>query len=89
MLRRYGVHRYGGKLQMVKSLGSELGPEDYHPLVAQLLQRTRQFQDAALVAGKIKKLSLLNALEQFYQGSEIVQVAGHELKEGAWGSRAA
>ncbi len=89
MLRKYGAHRYGGKLQMVKSLGSEPGPEDYHSSLAQLLQRTRQFQDAALVAGKSEDLSLLNALERFYQGSEIVQVAGHELMEGGWRSRAA
>jgi hypothetical protein len=89
MLKKYGVHRYGGKLQLVKSLGTEAGPEDYHPSLAQLLQRTRQFQDAALVAGKSDDLALLNALERFYQGSEIVRVAGNELFEGGWGSRAA
>lgn len=79
MLRRYALHRYGAKLQMARTIREEGAEGNYHTTLGQMVQALQQNRDAALLQGNTDDIALLDALEGFYRGSELVRVAGGEL----------
>ena len=85
MLRRYALHRYGGKLQLAKSIEGEGRPEEFHPTYSTLLKNLSQARDAAYATSSLpdsrssEDIALLNALENYYKASDLIAVAGAEL----------
>lgn len=85
MLRRYAAHRYGGKLQLSKNIEGDGRPEDFHPTYSTLLRNLNQARDAAFASANIpdsrsaEDIALLNALEGYYQSSDLLAVAAAEI----------
>lgn len=80
LLKRYAVYRYGGSLQLPRALkGAEREEGDFHATLGVMVQRLIQSRDAAALQGKREDVELLDALERFIKGSDIVKVAGKEL----------
>jgi hypothetical protein len=76
-LKQYALHRYGGKLQMVKSLESAKTEEAFHPSLSELRERLEKCKAAA--SASQADLTLLGAVQKFFDSSEIMQIAGDEL----------
>ena len=69
-LKSYGQYRYGGKMQLSKSLPTEGGPSArFHPTLSEL----RQQVDERLSGSSGDDREILVALQTFYQDSEIAQ----------------
>jgi exonuclease I len=80
VLRKYALHRYGGKLQLLRSLDdSHVKEEGYHPTLASILRDLTQKREVAVIAGNQADQSLLDSLERYIRESDIVRVAGPEL----------
>lgn len=86
ILRKYALHRYGGKLQIAKSLERRSGDEEqdgaYHSTLGVLVRDLDQKREAAALTGNQADLALLNSLAAYIRGSDIVKVAGAELIPG-------
>lgn len=81
MLKRYALHRYGGKLQLSKSIEGEGDLKDFHPTYHQLFTSLRQARDAAYATHESDDVKLLSSLEAFYRQSDLTIVAGEELSK--------
>lgn len=80
MLHKYALHRYGGKLQLVRNVRESRGEEGaFHATLGEMVQRLLLSKEAAQLQGKKDDLVLLNALERFVRASDIAKVAGKEL----------
>jgi hypothetical protein len=79
LLKKYALHRYGGKLQVTRTVreGSESGA--YHTTLADMVRRLVQAQEAAAVTRNTADLQLMTSLERFIRESDIARVAGKEL----------
>jgi exonuclease I len=82
LLRQYATHRYGGKLQLVKSIRDPHDPDNYHPKLSDMMAELVRSRDVAKQEGNEADIKLLDSLETFYRASEIVRVAGSELVPG-------
>jgi hypothetical protein len=83
MLNRYALHRYGGKLQISKSIEGDGEEKDFHPTYHQLLTSLRQARDGSYATHNKDDIKLLNSLETLYRESDIMTVAGDELTKMA------
>jgi hypothetical protein len=81
-LRQYAVHRYGGKVQLVKNLRDPNDPEAFHPPLNEMWGSLVRAREGASALGHTEDRSLLESLEAFYRSSDIVRVAGKELVPG-------
>jgi hypothetical protein len=80
ILRKYALHRYGGKLQLARSIGdSEADEGSYHPTLASMMRDLMQKREAAVITGNQADQRLLDSLERYIRSSDIVRVAGPEL----------
>jgi hypothetical protein len=78
-LKNYALYRYGGKLQMAKSLDGAKEDEAFHPTLTNLFERLTKCKEQASARGASEDLALLAAVQEYYDRSEIVQIAGPEL----------
>ena len=79
LLRKYAIHRYGGKLQLARTLRDEHGPEAFHSTLAEMVRRLIQAQEAAAITRNNEDLRLMSSLERFIRESDIAKVAGQDL----------
>lgn len=87
VLRKYALHRYGGKLQLARSVDdSEEEEGAYHPTLSSMLRDLTQKREAAVITGNQADQQLLDSLERYIRESDIVRVAGSELIPG-WSRR--
>lgn len=79
MLRRYALHRYGGKVRLDR--GGESATPRYHQTYSELLLSMQTLRDTRRQAGSNydADLIILDELERFYRESDIHRVAGAEL----------
>jgi len=82
LLRQYATYRYGGKLQLAKTIRDPRDPDNYHPKLSDMMAELVRSRDIAAQDGNDADIKLLDSLERFYRGSEIVRVAGDELVPG-------
>ena len=82
LLRQYATYRYGGKLQLVKTIRNPTDPDNYHPKLSDMMAELVRSKDIAVQEGNEADIKLLDSLERFYRDSEIVRVAGDELVPG-------
>jgi hypothetical protein len=87
VLRKYALHRYGGKLQTARSVDTNAAAEEgtYHLTLQETVRDLMQKREAAVLRHDADDLKLLDSLERYIRQSEIVQVAGNELVPG-WSS---
>ncbi len=78
ILKKYALHRYGGKLQLRKVLSEDVKDEAFHPTCADLIRDL----EGRLACAAPEDRVLLDALREFYLGSEIYQAAGDRLSTG-------
>jgi hypothetical protein len=81
MLRQYALYRYGGRLQLARSVSErdEESDTNFHSTLSEMMQRLLQSREAAVAGRNSADLHLLDALERYIRGSDIVRVAGQEL----------
>ncbi|MFO0415688.1 MAG: hypothetical protein ACK5Y6_00230 [Pseudomonadota bacterium] len=81
MLRKYAMHRYGGKLQLSKNIDDSKKREqgDFHPTLGEMVRHLNMSRDAAAARNDLADLKLLDSLERYIRASDIAQVAGSEL----------
>jgi len=79
LLRKYALHRYGGKLQIARTLKDDGRSEAFHSTLAELVRRLTQAQEAAAATRNSADLQLMASLERFIRESDIARVAGKEL----------
>jgi hypothetical protein len=82
VLRQYALYRYGGKLQLVKSIRNPQDPDNFHPKLSEMMAELNRLREGALGEGVQEDVKLLDSLEKFYRSSEIFRVAGTELVPG-------
>jgi hypothetical protein len=82
MLRQYATYRYGGKLQLAKTIRKPNDPDNFHPKLSDMMAELVRSRDAAVQEGNQADIKLLDSLDRFYRDSEIVRVAGDELVPG-------
>jgi hypothetical protein len=82
LLRQYAAHRYGGKLQLVKTIRNPTDTENYHPKLQDFMSELLRSREVAVAFDKKDDVKLLDSLEAFYRSSEIVKVAGDLLVPG-------
>ncbi|MEN9845210.1 MAG: hypothetical protein RIS36_357 [Pseudomonadota bacterium] len=82
LLRQYATYRYGGKLQLVKSIRNPTDPDNFHPKLSDMMAELVRSKESAVQEGNEADIKLLQSLERFYRESEIVRVAGDELVPG-------
>jgi hypothetical protein len=87
VLRKYALHRYGGKLQTARSVdaGGEGEEGAYHLTLQDTVRDLMQKREAAVLRSAEDDLKLLDSLERYIRNSDIVRVAGDELVPG-WAS---
>lgn len=80
-LRQYALYRYGGKLQLARSVSGkrEIDGEGFHSSLSEMMQRLLQSREAAVLANNVEDQQLLNSLERYIRDSDIVRVAGKDL----------
>lgn len=80
-LRQYALHRYGGRLQLARSVSErdEDADTNFHPSLSEMVQRLMQSREAAVASRNTDDQHLLDALERYIRESDIVRVAGEEL----------
>jgi len=74
------VYRYGGELQLARSLdeeGDRVG--SHHVTLREMVSSLERSREAAMLENRPDDIRLLDSLERFYRQSEVVQVAGGEL----------
>jgi hypothetical protein len=81
-LRQYALHRYGGKVQLVKSVKDPSEPGNYHPSLHEMWGELIRAREGAVALGRTEDKALLDSLETFYRTSDIVRVAGSDLVPG-------
>jgi hypothetical protein len=81
-LRQYALHRYGGKVQLVKSIRDPSEQANYHPSLHEMWGELVRAREGATALGHGEDKALLDSLEGFYRASDIVRVAGSELVPG-------
>jgi exonuclease I len=83
MLRKYALHRYGGKLQLARSVqeGRKEAQREgiYHATLGEMVRELIQRREAAELQKNYEDQALLDALETFIRRSDIAKVAGKEL----------
>lgn len=80
VLRKYALHRYGGKFQLAKSISDKNGDyEQYQESLGCLVQRLLHLKEAAVMKDAVDDEKLLVSLEQFIKNSDIYAVAGQDL----------
>lgn len=78
--KRYVLYRYGGELQLARTVEDREQQEGTHHVTLQdMVNSLARSKDAAAIAGNSEDLKLLDSLERFYRQSEVFQVAGSEL----------
>jgi exonuclease I len=82
LLRQYALYRYGGKLQLVKTIRNPQDPDNFHPKLSDMMAELVRLREGAVQEGNDADIKLLDSLEGFYRSSEIVRVAGAELVPG-------
>lgn len=82
LLRQYAAHRYGGKLQLVKTIRNPTDTDNYHPKLQDLMSELLRSREVAVALGRNDDVKLLDSLEGFYRTSDIVKVAGDILVPG-------
>ncbi|MEY4667360.1 MAG: hypothetical protein RL518_59 [Pseudomonadota bacterium] len=82
LLRQYATYRYGGKLQLVRSIRDPKDPDNYHPKLSDMMAELVRLREGAVQERDEADVKLLDSLERFYRESEIVRVAGDELVPG-------
>lgn len=81
-LRQYALHRYGGKIQLVKTVRNPDDPEAFHPTLREMWENLVRAREGASAVGEREDQKLLDSLEAFYRRSDIVRVAGNDLVPG-------
>jgi exonuclease I len=79
MLKKYALHRYGGKLQLARSVKDERREGDFHATLGEMVRQLTQSREAAVIQRNYDDQALLDALETFIRRSDIAKVAGKEL----------
>jgi hypothetical protein len=79
LLKKYALHRYGGKLQVARTVREGSESAAYHTTLADMVRRLVQAQEAAAVTRNTADLQLMTSLERFIRESDIAKVAGKEL----------
>lgn len=79
LLRKYALHRYGGKLQLARTVREGERNEAFHSTLAEMARRLVQAQEAAAATRNAADLRLMSSLERFIRESDIAKVAGREL----------
>lgn len=84
VLRKYALHRYGGKLQTARSVEDNKQEEQgaYHQTLRETVRDLMQRREAAMIRNDEADLKLLNSLERYIRTSDIVRVAGDDLVPG-------
>jgi hypothetical protein len=84
VLRKYALHRYGGKLQTARSVEGDKQEEQgaYHQTLRETLRDLMQRREAAMIRNEEADLKLLNSLERYIRTSDIVRLAGDDLVPG-------
>jgi exonuclease I len=86
ILRKYALHRYGGKMQLARSIDeSEERQGAYHATLAEMMRDLIQKREAAAIVGNQEDQRLLDSLERYIRESDIVRVAGSELMPNGGG----
>ncbi len=86
LLRQYALYRYGGKLQLVKTIRNPEDPDNFHPKLSDMMAELVRSKEVAALEQNEADIKLLDSLERFYRSSDIVRVAGGELVPGWAGS---
>ena len=79
LLKKYALHRYGGRLQVVRTVREGSAAPAYHTTLAEMVRRLVQAQEAAAMTRNSEDLKLMTSLERFIKESDIAKVAGKEL----------
>lgn len=79
LLKKYALHRYGGKLQVARTVREGSESESYHSTLSETVRRLIQAQEAAAVTRNTADSQLMTSLERFIRDSDIAKVAGKEL----------
>jgi hypothetical protein len=81
VLRKYALHRYGGKLQLARTLDQKPSDDQgqFHTTLGDMTRALVQQKEAAVLQGNQADVKLLDSLERYIRDSDIVKVAGHEL----------
>jgi hypothetical protein len=83
MLAKYALYRYGGKLQLAKTIKeSEQAQKDderFHPTLEKMFLELIRVREGAVALGNKEDEHLMNSLESFYRKSDIVSLVGNEL----------
>lgn len=79
LLKKYALHRYGGRLQVVRTVREGSSSPAYHSTLAEMVRRLVQAQEAAAMTRNAADLQLMTSLERFIRESDIAKVAGKEL----------
>ena len=82
LLRQYALYRYGGKLQLVKTIRNPEDPDNFHPKLSDMMAELVRSREVAAMVQNEADIKLLDSLERFYRDSDIVRVAGRELVPG-------
>lgn len=82
LLRQYALYRYGGKLQLVKTIRNPEDPDNYHPKLSDMMAELVRAREIAALEQSEADSKLLDSLESYYRASDIVRVAGGELVPG-------
>jgi hypothetical protein len=79
LLKKYALYRYGGKLQVARTVREGSESESYHSTLSEMVRRLIQAQEAAAVSRNTTDRKLMTSLERFIRDSDILKVAGKEL----------
>jgi hypothetical protein len=79
LLKKYALHRYGGKLQVARTVREGGKSEAYHGTLGEMVRRLILAQEAAASTRNAADLQLMTSLERFIRESDIAKVAGKEL----------
>lgn len=82
VLRQYALYRYGGKLQLVRTVSHPESPDNFHPTLREMVDDLSRLRDGAVATGEQGDVKLLDSLEAFYRSSDIARVAGGDLLPG-------
>ena len=74
-LRQYGLYRYGGRLQLYKTLPAVEDPLAFHPTITQYLAEIRQNQ----TGGSSEQVTLLDSLLRYYETADVFRLVADVL----------
>jgi hypothetical protein len=80
-LKKYALYRYGGKLQLARSVSEKEDDKDsgFHTSLSEMVQQLMRSREAAVLTRNEEDQRLLDSLESYIRSSDIVKVAGNEL----------